>query len=722
MADKPKKPSRSKTSTASARKKRSGGGKKTRIASKSKKGSLATRHKILIALASIGFTLLIIALCIFAWFASDLPDIEKMESYTKPPGIRVYDNDDNLIGSFGHVVGKYVPYEQIPKHLIDALLATEDRRFFEHSGVDPFGIIRAMYHNVIAGGVVQGGSTITQQLAKNTFLTPERTYKRKIQEVMLSIWVENHFSKEKILELYLNRVYFGAGNYGIDASAFHYFDKSATEVTLQEAALLVGLLKAPSRYTPTRDKKLSLKRTKQVILNMKDAGMLNDKAASEAISEFDIKISLKDEYDTGSQYFSNWIVDQIPEYVGTVDGDLEVYTSLDPKMQAAGEKLLKEAIAKDGASGKVSQASLLSMSPDGAIQAMIGGVNYSKSQYNRITQSKRQPGSAFKLFVYLNALEKGLTPNSWVVDGPVTFGDWSPKNYTLKYLGDIKLREAFMKSVNTVAVKLQNQFGTNSVINLAKRLGIKEKLSPNLSLALGTSEITMLELVGAYAHLANEGRKVTPYGIRKILNTRGNKVIYEHDNKADNEQIIRTNIVHMMNDMLSDVIAYGTGRGANIGRPAAGKTGTTQNSRDAYFIGFTPQYVTGIWLGNDNNSPTNKITGGALPARIWKSFMEQALQGKPILEIPRNFVYEGNGVDYNNPYNSTGAGLPWREGVVEQGRPNQGLPWERNTQQNQPNSIPNNREIDLPTSRVQPYNDNGEPDYNEIYNRKRRGF
>jgi len=682
------------------------------------KGFLFSR-KIWTWLGSFGLTMVILGLLVLVWLASELPDLDKLESYDKPPGIRVYDTAKNMIGSYGHVVGKYVAYDEIPKHVKDALLATEDRRFFEHSGVDPWGIMRAMVRNISAGGVVQGGSTITQQLAKNTFLTPERTLKRKIQEVMLSFWIEGHFSKEKIIEIYLNRVYLGAGNYGIDAAAYHYFDKSASELTLQESALLVGLLKAPSRYAPTRDKELSFKRTKQVILNMKDAELLNDRAASEAIGLFEQTINFKPEEANGGRYFADWVVDLIPQHLGQVDGDLEVYTTLDPSLQLAAEETVARYIEKEGKEKDATQATILTMTPDGAVKAMVGGANYVKSQFNRVTQAKRQPGSAFKLFVYLAALESGISPNSWVVDRPVKYGNWSPKNYNGRYLGDLRLREAFFRSVNTVAVKLTKQVGVGSVIKMAKRLGITEPLEPNLSLSLGTSEITMLEMVGAYAHLANDGRKMKPYAIRKIVRQKDNEVVYERTGEKQEEGVaLRGNITRMMNDLMSDTISFGTGRRANFGRPAAGKTGTSQNSRDAWFIGYTPQYVTGAWVGNDDNSPTKKITGGSMPARMWRDVMKAAHKGKPVMTIPQHFQYFDGDAMIGDIYTATGEGLPWRPNAGA-AQPTVDLPWNNNRRNKRDrlrfdyetnprhqihNGAPVERDmqLDLPTSRTLP--------------------
>lgn len=652
------------TRSSKARKLRSSGARtrRSRTRGTKAKNRFFFSRKIWAWIGSLSFTLMVIGLLVLAKFASELPDVNKLESYDKPPGIRIYDSSNKMIGRYGHVVGKYIPYDEIPKHMIDALLATEDRRFFEHGGIDIWGIMRAMVRNIMAGGVVQGGSTITQQLAKNTFLTPERTLKRKIQEVMLSMWIEGHFSKEKIIEMYLNRVYLGGGSYGIDAAAHHYFDKSASDATLQESALLIGLLKAPSRYAPTRSKEASLQRTKQVILNMKDAEIIDDKTASKAIGMFPEMINLKKAAGNGSRYFADWVVDLIPRHIGQVTGDLEVYTTLNPTMQATAEKTVTQYLKQSGKSKHFSQAAVLTMTPDGAIKSMVGGKDYSESQFNRVTQAKRQPGSSFKLFVYLAALEWGLTPNSWVVDKPIKYNGYSPKNYNHRYAGDMMLREAFWRSINTVAVQLAHQVGIGKVINMAYRLGVKESLEPNLSLALGTSEVTVMEMVGAYAHMANNGRKVVPYAIRKITTNNGEKILYERTGKDAEGQVVRKSVVGMMNGMMVNTVAFGTGAAAKIGRQAAGKTGTSQNSRDAWFIGFTPQYVTGVWVGNDDNSPMKRVTGGSVPARIWRDVMNAAHRGKAVISIPTSV--------------SSPVSLPWLTNNSDmENAPQQGLPW-----------------------------------------------
>lgn len=680
---------------------RSAGRRKTasnrrRRRSRKSSGSWFWSRRLWVFLGSLGFSCLLIGLIFLAWLSRDLPNVDELRNFERPAGIRVYDSKQNLIGSYGHVMGSYTKYEHIPRAMIDALIATEDRRFYEHSGIDPFGIMRAMYHNIMAGGVVQGGSTLTQQLAKNAFLTSERTLIRKLEELILSFWIENHFNKNEIIEIYLNRVYLGGGNYGIDAAAHYYFDKPAIQLNLQESSMLVGLLKAPSRYAPTRDRELALNRTKQVLLNMKDAEQLTTEQTKNAIAQLETSVQFKEEAGTGSRYFADWVVDLIPNHLGHISGDLEVYTTLDPRLQLAAEEKITEWINKETEAKNVSQAALLTMTPQGAVKAMVGGIDYAKSQYNRATQARRQPGSAFKIFVYLAAIEMGYTPDSWVEDKPVRYGSWSPRNYGGNYLGELKLREAFFRSVNTVAVQLAQQAGPDKVVEIARRLGVESSLKPDLSISLGTNEVTMLELTQAFAHMANNGRAVQPHAITKITQKDGT-VLYERMKKP-RPIVLRDNVMRMMNDMLSDTVMHGTGRRADFGRPAAGKTGTSQNFRDAWFVGFTPQYVTSVWVGNDNNKPMKKVSGGSLPAAIWKEVMRYAHQGLPVKNIPRKFQYYDG--QYMDDPNFFGSSLPWKQGQGARSS----LPW---------NGATKNRSRSVPAESQSPANPTPKPDWGE---------
>jgi penicillin-binding protein 1A len=568
-----------------------------------------------------------------AYIAYDLPDISTLGEVKKKPSIIVKAEDGTILGTYGDTYGDYVPYGQIPGTVINAVIATEDRNFFHHFGIDPWGLLRAMWVDLRSRKMVQGGSTITQQLAKNVFLTPDRKLKRKLQEMVLALELEHRFSKQQILTIYLNRVYMGAGNFGIDAASRRYFGHSVREATLNESAILVGLLKAPTRYAPTSNPDLSERRATQVLLNMVDAGYLTQTQANAAKADLgDEDANYRDSHGFGSYYFTDWVVGQLPEYVGEVNSDIVVTTTLVPALQHAAEDAVDSVMDAKGKADRASQASLLAMTPDGAIRAMVGGRNYRGSQFNRATQALRQPGSSFKLFVYLAALEAGFTPESEMVDQPINVGRWHPHNYTGKYLGRISLREALAESVNSIAVQLSEAVSRGKVVHMAQRLGITSEMEADPSIALGTNEVTLLDMTKAYAHLAAGGNSVFPYAIKRIDLSDGHPVFERR--VAGGGEILRPPVVAMMNNMLMAVTTMGTGRAAQIGRPVAGKTGTTSDYRDAWFIGFVPQLATGVWVGNDDTSPMKKVTGGTLPASIWHQFMAEGLKGVPVADIP----------------------------------------------------------------------------------------
>jgi len=608
----------------------------------------------------------IAATVLLAWIFLTLPDIDDLNTFNKAPSILIKSEDGQIIGSFGDIYGDYIPFNETPASLVDAVIATEDRNFYYHFGIDPFGLARAMIANIRAQHVVQGGSTITQQVAKNVFLTPERSLIRKIKEALLALKLEQRFSKQDIMSIYLNRVYLGAGNYGIDAAAHRYFDKSAREMTLPESAIIAGLLKAPSRFAPTSNPELSQKRADQVLVNMADAQYLTEAQVQKARDELAKSMNKRKRNSQSTYYFADWVLDQLPEYVGNVQEDMVVTTTLRPDWQLLGEKAINDIMDKDGEPHEASQAALLSMTPDGAIRAMIGGRSYAESQYNRATQSLRQPGSAFKLFVYLAGLEAGLTPDSIVEDKPVSIkvsgGYWQPHNYTNKYLGNITVEEAVTQSINTVAVQVAEYAGLDHVIKVAHRLGITSDLAPLPSIALGSTEVSLLELTNAYAHLASGGAIVYPYGIIRIDTSKG-ETVYERSPPGSGG-VLNGSVVGMMNQMLGSVVTNGTGRAAQIGRPIAGKTGTTSDYRDAWFMGFSADLVTGVWVGNDNNQPMKKVTGGMLPARIWHNYMQAALQNTPVRDIPT-----GGGFFSFLPWQG-GGGTPdyptHKEGIVQQ--------------------------------------------------------
>jgi penicillin-binding protein 1A len=573
---------------------------------------------------------------VMLYLAHDLPDIRHQMVLERRPTITILASDGSEIGRYGDLHTDTVTVDDLPEYLPEAVIAIEDRRFYWHFGIDPIGLVRAAVTNYRAGRVVQGGSTLTQQLAKNLFLEPERSMKRKAQEAVLALWLELSYSKKEILSAYLNRVYLGAGTYGVDAAARTYFGKPAKALGLRESALIAGLLKAPSRYAPTNNPKLGWERARTVLAAMEDAGFITEAERKRASSG---QPSIRPVPGSGERYFADWVMEQASGYTGPVQGDIVIRTSLDPAIQAAAEHNIAETIAKDGLKRGAKQAAALIMSPDGAIRAMIGGTNYSQSQFNRVTQGQRQPGSAFKPFVYLAALEAGYSPFDTVEDAPISIGDWNPGNYGERFHGTVSLREALAHSYNTAAIRVLDRVGLKATKDVARRLGITADLVDNLSLALGTSEVSMLELTAAYATIANSGLAVWPHAILEIrAGGKNGKVLYRHQG-GTSTRVVKEPLARNMAAMLREVITEGTGHDAAIDRPAAGKTGTTQSFRDAWFVGFTADYVGAVWFGNDDNTPMNKVrkqpvTGGSLPAETWARIMTAAHQGKPVRDLP----------------------------------------------------------------------------------------
>lgn len=566
---------------------------------------------------------------VLAWYAYDLPDISEIEKMTRRPNVTLLAADGTRLASFGDRFGATRSLQELPPHLPHAVIAVEDRRFYDHGGIDFRGLLRALYVNIREGRISQGGSTLTQQLAKNLFLTPDRTLKRKIQEVMLAYWLEHRFTKDQILTIYLNRVYLGGGTYGVDAAARHYFGKPATRVSLYEAALLAGLLKAPSRLNPTHDPAGADQRAALVLQTMVEADFISEAEAREAAAQ---KTSARVSRDDIAPYFADWILAQVRDYLGGIDDDIRVVTTIDPTVQGIAREELTRSLKEEGAKRDAGQAALVSLAPDGAVRALVGGRDYGESQFNRVTQALRQPGSAFKAFVYLAGLEAGLTPDSMVKDAPVRIGQWTPGNYGGRYYGEVTLRESFARSMNSVAVRVTQKVGPKTVAATARRLGISSELRPTGGLALGASEVTLLELTGAYAVFANQGRRVTPYGITEIRDARG-QLLYQRD-RAPGDAVVSARQLAQMSNLMSAVVVWGTGKAAQPGRAAAGKTGTSQDFRDAWFVGYTAELVTGVWFGNDDGAPMDKVTGGALPARLWGQFMRRSLEGLPQRPLP----------------------------------------------------------------------------------------
>jgi len=579
----------------------------------------------------VGLWCFIGAIGVIGWVAAHLPPIQSLEVPKRPPSIQIVGLNGRVLATRGEMGGSAVPLRELPPYLPKAFLAIEDRRFYSHYGVDPFGIARAVAANVLHRGVSQGGSTLTQQLAKNLFLTQERTMQRKLQEVILSVWLERKYSKDEILDLYLNRVYFGSGAYGVEAAAQRYFGKSARNVTLQEAALLAGLVKSPSKLAPTRNFDGAERRAQIVLAAMSDAGYVKDDAVKTAMA---VAPKIVQQSAGGSiNYVADWVMDVLNDVVGHVEQDVVVETTIDPTLQAAAEKALLDELTPKGAKFDVDQGALVAMTPQGAVRALVGGKNYAESQFNRAVAAKRQPGSAFKPFVYLTALERGLTPDSVREDKPIDVKGWKPENYGHEYFGPVTLTKALALSLNTVSVRLTLEVGPQAVVRTAHRLGIASKLEPNASIALGTSEVSVMELVSAYVPFANGGIAVAPHVIEKVR-TAGGKLIYKAHNPGHG-RVIDERYAAMMNQMMQETLSSGTARKASLaGFPAAGKTGTSQDYRDAWFIGYTGHLVAGVWLGNDDNSPTKKLTGGAMPADIWNRFMTAAHQGLPTADLP----------------------------------------------------------------------------------------
>lgn len=570
----------------------------------------------------LGLWAILVVGCVLAWYARELPDIIDNPKFERKASITVLANDGSVIARYGDIKGHNISADSIPKNLANAILATEDRRFYYHFGLDPIGLLRAMFVNLTHKGLVQGGSTITQQLAKNLFLSQERTLKRKLQEAMLAIWLEYKLTKDEILASYMNRVYLGAGTYGVEAASRVYFQKSASNLTLQQTAILAGLLKAPSRYSPLSNPAESETRAKVVLAAMVDAGYITSKEAARA-SRIKLDRKVVSAVGQSSHYFSDWVVDNLDNLIGIPKEDIIVETTMDPQVQESTANILKTEVESNGKNFNVTQSASIVLRPDGSIVAMVGGIDYNKSEYNRVTQGLRQPGSSFKPFVYLAAIEQGANEYTPVLDAPIKIGKYAPQNFGNKYYGDITLIDALTLSLNTVSVRIAQAVGVDNVINVARRAGITADLEPNLSLALGSSEIPMTEMAQAYATLNNGGYAVQAFGIRKIKTSAG-KILFEY--KAEPApRVFRDTDIQVITNMMMSVVQNGTGQAARSPFFVAGKTGTTQDHRDAWFDGFSRDYVAVVWFGNDNNNSMKaSMTGGAVPARAWKQIITAA--------------------------------------------------------------------------------------------------
>ncbi|MGO1119009.1 transglycosylase domain-containing protein [Rhodovibrionaceae bacterium A322] len=567
-----------------------------------------------------------------AYYAYDLPDVSAIAEETRRPSVRLENRQGQVIGSYGDLYGAALTLTDLPPHLPQAFVAIEDKRFYDHPGLDLIGLARAVVTNLQAGRLVQGGSTLSQQLAKNLFLGPERTLRRKVQELLLAFWLEYKLSKDQILSLYLNRVYFGAGAYGVDAAAQRFFNKSARDLGLYESATLAGLVKAPSRYNPARSPDLADKRAQLVLTAMADQGYVTAQQARTAKQQ-------KQRGTPGTrrsgQYFADWTLTRLTGYMGQLEDDVVVDTTLDPLLQQVTEQAVAEMMAGPAKAGGASQVAVVVMDPTGAVRALVGGSSYRKSQFNRAVQALRQPGSSFKLFVYLAALEAGMKPDDRLVDEPVVVatpqGPWRPKNFAGRYYGPVTLREAFARSLNSVAVQLTEKVGPQAVADMAQRLGITSALQPLPSLALGADEVTLMDMTAAYAVMANGGRAVWPYAIDQVRSREG-RVLFKAQSGLP-AVIVPAAAQSGMTELLRANVDWGTGKAANPGRPAGGKTGTSQDSRDAWFIGFTSELVIGVWMGNDDGRPMKDVTGGGLPAKLFSKIARSGLEGLPSRQL-----------------------------------------------------------------------------------------
>ncbi len=567
-----------------------------------------------------------------------LPAFEETKTDWRSQGdysVTFLDRYGTEIGKRGIRHSDAVPFEEMPDKLVKAVIATEDRRFFDHFGIDVFGTIRAMFENLRADAVVQGGSSISQQLAKNLFLSNERTFQRKVKEAFLAIWLEANLSKQEILGLYLDRAYMGGGNFGVEAASEFYFGKSVKDVSLAEAAMLAGLFKAPARYAPHVNLPAARARANEVLTNLVQAGFMTEGQVTGA-RRHPADVVPQVEIGSGSpDYFLDWAFEKVKEAGITSDRVLTVRTTIDLALQHATEEAIESSLRQYGESYSASQAAAVVMDTDGAVRAMVGGRDYGESQFNRAVDSMRQPGSSFKPIVYTTAMLNGFTPQSVVVDGPICIGDWCPHNFSPGYRGPITVTTALINSINTVAVRLAQAVGRDKIVDLAHRMGITHDLVVTRSLPLGTSEVSPLDMAAVYGVFASGGLQTTPVAFTQVISSRGDILYDARRDAKPRERILDEKVVAEMNGMLSQVPERGTGRQAKLaGIRTAGKTGTTSAYRDAWFDGFTGNYVGIVWFGNDNFAATRRMTGGTLPAMTWKKFMTFAHQGIELKPIP----------------------------------------------------------------------------------------
>jgi len=624
----------------------------------------------------------LIALIVAVFVAmQSIPSFAELKRDPNGQMIQVRAVDGTILVALGPSYGEWLTYDEIPKVMVDAMVAVEDRRFRYHPGVDPIGLARSTMVRVQRGRWVQGGSTITQQLARNIFLTNSRTFGRKAREMILALAMERKFSKDEILELYLNKVYFGGGAYGIDAASRKFFGHPADSLSLAEAAVIAGLVKAPSRYSPTADAEAAIGRASVVLSVMQDAGAITPAQAA-AVDPKSVKLAPEPRQNS-VRYFTDWALPQLETLIDETERPIDVWTTLDLGMQRAADS----AIRANAPAG--TQGALVSLDRDGAVRAMVGGTDYVSSIYNRATQATRQPGSAFKLFVYLAALENGYTPETAVTDEPISINGWSPRNSSGRYSGEISIRTAFTYSINTVAAKIGSDVGFSTVADMARRFGITTPLNTHPSMVLGTADVRLIDMTRAYAAVARGGVAVTPYGINKVTTENG-ELLYEHE-RDESRVLVAPWVAAQMTDLLQTAVNAGTGRAAQIGRPVAGKTGTTTSNKDGWFMGFSSGLTTGVWMGRDDARRVGGLQGGTAPARAFAQFMKAATARRPI----ENFETEVTLPEWQlEPDEEAYFGDPDQEMFVdEDGNP---LPPGNGTVPQGPGLTPDNGDIEAP--------------------------
>ena len=624
---------------------------------KTSSGTYRTAIKYLLAAAGLGLVALVMAV---GFALSSLPDYDEL---TKRENlgqmIRVRAADGTVLVSMGPNLGRWLSYERIPPTMRAAMIAVEDKRFRGHIGVDPIGMARSVKVRFETGNWRQGGSTITQQLARNIFLTNSRTFGRKVKEGILALALERKFSKDQILELYLNRVYFGGGAYGIDAASRTFFGHGAEQLSLGEAAIIAGLVKAPSNYSPTADVEAARGRAGVVLNSMVENGFLSAGAASR-VNPATIRVQAAPRQNS-VRYFTDWALPQLDTLIDETSEPIDVWTTLDVRKQQAADHAI------NGFTPPGAQGALVALDRDGAVLAMVGGRDYVDSIYNRATQAERQPGSAFKLFVYLTALENGMKPTDTMVDKPVAIDGWRPRNATRTFAGTVTLREAFSRSINTISAQIGEQFGFGTIANMAQRFGINSKISVFPSMVLGTSDVRLVDMTRAFASVANRGVSVMPYAIRKVTTAEG-RLLYQHQ-RAGGQTLVAPWVAAGMTDLLQSAVLSGTGRAANIGRPVAGKTGTTSSNKDGWFIGFSSGITTGVWMGRDDARAIPGLQGGTAPARAFADFMRVAVANRPVeqfeTEVPMpDWQLEPDEEAWGLPYEYEGGAQVDENGMV----------------------------------------------------------